>query len=69
MILSLLAQRRKYVARLAMRFLPRAWLNWQKAFYRFFSGNYEKVDLHEKLVAEKEVLFHDRLSKIRGGKR
>ena len=34
-----------------------------------FSGNYKKVDLHKKLKAEKDVLFHDRLSKIRGGKR
>lgn len=65
MILSLSDQQLKYVARLVMLFLLRAWLNWQKHFTDF-SDNYEKVDLHEKLVEEKEILFHDRLSKIRG---
>ncbi|WP_274572491.1 DNA cytosine methyltransferase [Neisseria leonii] len=40
-----------------------------KAILPIFSGNYTKVDLHEKLAQEKAILFHDRLSKIRGGKR
>lgn len=47
---------------------PQGVVELAKSILPIFSGNYEKVDLHEKLVAEKEILFHDRLSKIRGGK-
>lgn len=40
-----------------------------KSILPIFSGDYERVDLHEKLATEKEILFHERLNKIRGGKR
>lgn len=47
---------------------PQGVVELAKSILPIFSDNYEKVDLHEKLVEEKEILFHDRLSKIRGGK-
>ena len=47
---------------------PQGVVELAKAILPIFSGNYKKVDLHKKLKAEKDVLFHDRLSKIRGGK-
>lgn len=40
-----------------------------KAIFPIFSEDYPRVDLHKKLEDEKEILFHERLSKIRGGKR
>ncbi|MCW9710310.1 DNA cytosine methyltransferase [Avibacterium sp. 21-586] len=39
-----------------------------KAILPIFSDNYEKVDLYQKLQEEKDILFHHRLNKIRGGK-
>lgn len=48
---------------------PQGVVELAKAILPIFSDNYEKVDLHEKLKAEKAKIFQDRLNNIRGGKR
>lgn len=48
---------------------PQGVVELAKAIFPIFSNGYQKVDLHEKLEAEKNAVFQDRLNKIRGGKR
>ncbi|HHE9474592.1 DNA cytosine methyltransferase [Haemophilus influenzae] len=48
---------------------PQGVVELAKAILPIFSDSYQKVDLHEKLEAEKHAVFQDRLNKIRGGKR
>ncbi|MCL6137080.1 DNA cytosine methyltransferase, partial [Neisseria meningitidis] len=48
---------------------PQGVVELAKAILPVFSDGYHKVNLHEKLEAEKNVFFQDRLNKIRGGKR
>ena len=48
---------------------PQGVVELAKATFPIFSNGYQKVDLHEKLEAEKNAVFQDRLNKIRGGKR
>ena len=48
---------------------PQGVVELAKAILPIFSDSYQKVDLHEKLEAEKNAVFQDRLNKIRGGKR
>lgn len=48
---------------------PQGVVELAKAIFPIFSNGYQKVDLHEKLKAEKNAVFQDRLNKIRGGKR
>lgn len=48
---------------------PQGVVELAKAILPIFSDSYQKVDLHEKLEAEKNAVFQDRLNKIRGEKR
>lgn len=48
---------------------PQGVVELAKAILPVFLDGYHKVNLHEKLEAEKNVFFQDRLNKIRGGKR
>lgn len=48
---------------------PQGVVELAKTLYPIFTSNYQAVDLHEKLAAEKGKLFQERLNHIRGGKR
>ncbi|MBV7387635.1 DNA cytosine methyltransferase [Pasteurellaceae bacterium TAE3-ERU1] len=48
---------------------PQGVVELARAILPIFTGNYQRVDLHKKLENEKDILFLERLKKIRGGKR